>query len=378
MLLGLESVPLEGFALFDLGQPGGGFTFAFLFIVVVLGFFIDREETVELEHRTGHAQLVVTGSDVNAGLVENGGLHLRPDKALPDEIVEFELVFLQVLFYRVRRVKNGSGANSLVGVLCALLGLIGSGLVRQVVGAEPLGDKFSQFLHGLIADAGRVGAHVGNQTDRALFAQLDAFIEPLRQRHGALDTEAKLARRVLLQGAGDKRGNRVAPPLLARDGGDVVDRLLQRGHVLVRFLLVGNEKFFAVVFDEPGVENRRLGGGEIGGNGPVLFLLELADFAFPFHYQPQGNGLNAPGGESPLDLVPKNRADLITDQPVEHAAGLLRVHAIGVNGPGMLESLLHRALGNFIHGDAENLFGADHGFPRGLFDRCLFSGFLGG
>ena len=63
----------------------------------------------------------------------------------------------------------------------------------------------------------RVGTHVGDQADAA-FADVDAFVQLLRQAHGALGVEAELARGFLLQRRGGEGRRRVAAALLAIDG----------------------------------------------------------------------------------------------------------------------------------------------------------------
>ena len=59
-----------------------------LFVLGVLRFFVNFQEAFELQHRTGDAEAVrrVTGFcvDVDGRLVEDGGVHLRGDEALPD------------------------------------------------------------------------------------------------------------------------------------------------------------------------------------------------------------------------------------------------------------------------------------------------------
>src|ERR1035441_9892273 len=58
-----------------------------LFLLAVLGLFIDLEEAVELHDRSGYAEpehvAPRLGIDVDRGLVEHGGVHLRSDETLP-------------------------------------------------------------------------------------------------------------------------------------------------------------------------------------------------------------------------------------------------------------------------------------------------------
>src|SRR5208282_3764463 len=52
------------------------------------------------------------------------------------------------------------------------------------------------------------------------------------------------------------------------------------------------------------VECGRLGGSQIGVDGPVFFFLEGFDFAFAIDDQAQRNGLHASSGEAAADFVP--------------------------------------------------------------------------
>jgi hypothetical protein len=62
----------------------------------------------------------------------------------------------------------------------------------------------------------RVGAHVGDQADAAL-ADVDAFIELLRDAHGALRRKTELARGFLLQRRGRERRRGIAARCLLVD-----------------------------------------------------------------------------------------------------------------------------------------------------------------
>ena len=89
-------------------------------------------------------------------------------------------------------------------------------------------------------------------------------------------------------------------------------------------------------------------------DGPVFVFLERLDFAFAFDDQTQRNGLHAAGRKTAADFIPEQRGNLISHEPVEHTAGLLRVDEILIDGAGMLKRRLHGALGNFVEGNALN------------------------
>ncbi len=61
-------------------------------------------------------------------------------------------------------------------------------------------------------------------------------------------------------------------------------------------------------------------------------------------------------------LSHKQRRNLVADQAIEHAAGLLRVHQVAIDVARMEECLLHGALGDLVEGDA-----ADDGSRRSCF-----------
>ena len=73
------------------------FEFFVFFVLAFLGFFIDSEKTIELQDRTGDAEPEDVGAalciDVDRGLIEDRWINLRCNKALPDQLVDLELIF---------------------------------------------------------------------------------------------------------------------------------------------------------------------------------------------------------------------------------------------------------------------------------------------
>ena len=91
-----------------------------LFVLAFLRFFINFQETFELEHRTGHAEVVGAirnAVDIDGCLIEHRRQHLRGDEALPDELVNLVLIFLEILLYRIRMASGGAWTNRFVGFL---------------------------------------------------------------------------------------------------------------------------------------------------------------------------------------------------------------------------------------------------------------------
>ncbi len=122
MLLGLQLVELEGLAFIERGQFVGERFVVFVFFI--FRFFVDFEEAVELQHRSGYAEVVVAvgfGDDVDGRLVEDCRRHLRGDEALPDELVEFVLLVAEIATYLVGMMIGVGRANRFVCVLRVLL-----------------------------------------------------------------------------------------------------------------------------------------------------------------------------------------------------------------------------------------------------------------
>ena len=87
---------------------------------------------------------------------------------------------------------------------------------------------------------------------------------------------------------------------------------------------------------------------------PIFFFLEGFDFAFAFDNQAQRNRLHASRRKAASHFIPQQRRDLISHESVEHAASLLRVYQVLIDGTRMFKGSLHSPLGDFVEGDALN------------------------
>ena len=307
VLLGQKVAELEMFTLGHGGEPVFGLLV--FFVDLVLALFVDPEKAAKLEHRPGGAKEVIAGvlaarRDVDGGLVENRGRHLAGHEAVPDQAVEFEFVLRQILGHVVGAVLHGSGADGFVRILGLLLGLVNIGGLRQKLRPELDRDISARFLQRVFGNPRGVRAHVGDQADRALFAQLDALVEPLRQDHGALDAEAQLARRFLLQCGGDEGRHRIAALLARTDRLDDVIRAIELRDHPISDLLAAELRRLVVLFDQVRVQQRRFARAQVRVDGPILVLEERGDFALALHDHTQRYGLHAAGGEAPPDFIP--------------------------------------------------------------------------
>ena len=206
----------------------------------------------------------------------------------------------------------------------------------------------ARVAHGVVGDARGIGAHVGDEADRAFLADLHALVQPLRQHHGALHAEAQLARGFLLQRGGDEGRHRVALLLARAHGLDDVIGAFELRHDAVGGLFRADLRCLVVLLDEARGQQRRLPGREVHIDGPVFLLQERADFALALDHQPQRHRLHPAGGKPAPDLVPQQRRDLVAHQPVQHAPGLLRIHQVDIHLPRHFEGFLHGLLGNLV------------------------------
>src|SRR5580704_7076869 len=362
MLIGTDLVKNKRLAL---GNPRKRLALAFVVLFVLFavgvgdGHLVDAEVAVEFLDRTRGAKGVVGGTDVNRGLVEDGGQHLRSDKALPDQLVQLEEIIFQILADVFRRAHGVRRTHGFVGFLRVLLGLVIVGLFGKIAGAETVRDQFAHLREGVIRDVHGIGAHVGDERDGAFFAKLDTFIEFLRERHRALGSVAEAVVGGLLQLGSCERWRRIALLFPLRDRGDLPLGSGDGGNNFVRGLLIGDFDVFALVFKKLGFEERRLAGIEHGVDRPILLRQESADFLLAFDDQAQSHRLNAASGKATANFIPKKRGDFVAYDAVENAAGLLRVDKIRVDFPGMLEGCANRLGRDFVEGNAENLLRVD-------------------
>ena len=246
------------------------------------------------------------------------------------------------------------GANGFVRFLRVFLRFVEIGLLGQVVRAEALGNQRADLIERVVRDAHGIGAHVGDQRDGTFLAQLDAFVQFLRERHGALGGVAQAIVSSLLQLGSGERRRRIAPLFLLRDGRDDPFGFLHGRDDFVGVGLIIDFDVFALELAELGFEDRRRAGIQHGVDGPVFLRDEGANFLFALDDQAQGDGLHASGGKAAADFVPEQRRNFVTDDAIEDAASLLRVHQMLVHLRGLLESGFDGFLRDFVEHHAIN------------------------
>ena len=204
-------------------------------------------------------------------------------------------------------------------------------------------------------NTGRIRSQIGNDTDRSLVLEIDAFIQLLRNTHGFRSGKAKDIGRFLLQGTGRKRKGRLLsaltglylrnPEFLFPDIRDECFRFLSGGnrHSFISAIELGSQRLF-LAFD-----------GKVGLNGPILGRNKLGYLLLPLGYHPEGNRLDTACRQSPLDLFPQNRTDLIAHQAVQDTARLLCIHQVHIQFHRALHGRFDRIFRDLIKFDALHL-----------------------
>ena len=336
------------------GAQGGQLAAVLVVARLVEALLIEGEEAREGDALAGGAELPVGAGQGGGGGVEHGVAHLAGQEARPDQLVEPELVWRQAAPEAVGVEGGVARADGLVGVLGVLLGLEDAGAPGLVVGAEAAVDEAARRRHRLVGDAQGVGAHVGDQTGQAGALQLDALIQLLRHRHGALGGHAQLARGLLLKGRGDEGRRRLAALLGLFDVGDRVDAVADVGEDAVGRRLVGQLDLALAVAVEMGQEVAAVL-GEPDVDGPVFLRLEGLDLALAVHDHAGDDALHAPGGQAGAHLAPQEGRELVADDAVEDAARLLRVDQVHVDVARLLHRLGDGVLRDLVEGHAARL-----------------------
>ena len=295
--------------------------------------------------------------DLHAQHGELGFSHLAGHGALPDQLIEGQVLAIEACLV------GGSeafprGANRLVG----LLGVAGLGgeLARtwaQVVLAIHRGHAVAGRIDGLVGEVHRIGAHVGDEAP---------LVEALGRAHGVAGREPQLAVGLLLQGAGGEGGHGLAhrgfglhfghPP-----GGSAGGRLEAAGFGFAKqldlaagFQLTGGLIEIGAPSNALALEMTEFGfkaGAfvlELGLEIPVAATAEGAPGPLTQHQQPHGHRLNPAGREAPSHLLPKQRREGVTHQPIQDSPGLLGVHQLHVELAGLVEGPANRLLGDLV------------------------------
>src|SRR5579884_2929651 len=323
-------------------------------LLLVPALLVGEQEAAEGDHRAGGAELdapAVAGrrGDPHRHRLPPSVRHLRGDRALPDQLVQPQLVAAQLAPHLVRRAEAvARRPNRLVRLLGVLHApLVPARLGGYGVGAVERARLLARGRERRLAQRRRVGAHVGDEP---------VLVQPLRDAHRLLRRQAQLAARLLLQRRRHERRRGPARVRLLVYRGDAERRAVQRsGEPAGIFFgelhrVVGRERPAAVEVaplrdasaldgDEPRAERpwieRPLDVPVGGGDERHPLALALDD-------QPRGDRLHASRGEALHHLAPEHRRHLVAIEAVEDAPRLLGVDEPVVDAARLLERVLDR------------------------------------
>ena len=338
----LEGRPVAGL------QPGQG---RFLLGGGVVGALLIQGQKAGKRHALScGAEDPAAAADVRGHGVQHGVGHLAGDEPGPDQLVQPVLVGGEAFFQAFRLQGGIGGADSLVGVLGILFGVEGAGFCRLVFPAELAGDIAAGGSQRLVGDAQRVGTHIGDQTGQAHALQFHALVQLLGHRHGALGGHAQLAGGLLLEGGRGEGGRGLALFPGVFHGlyfiGPAVDGLQHLPHAA----FIGQLLLALFIAEEMGGKiPLLLAEGHV--DAPVFLGDEGADLPLPVHHHAGDHALNAAGGEAGAHLPPQEGAELVAHDAVQDPAGLLGVHQVHVDVPGVPDGLGDGGLGDLVEGD---------------------------
>ena len=329
---------------------------AVCFPLLVLALLVHGNEAGKPKALVGGTEGMTGAGSIDGNGIINGVCHLACQKAAPDQLIQPVLVVCQAGTHPLGVQLHMGGADGLVGILGTGLGLVHMERAVVIFLSVAVGNKVRRGGHGFVGKAQRVSTHIGDKAQGALALHVHAFIQLLCQHHGALGGHVQLPGSLLLQGRGSK----------GRRSRALLFRLFHIGDGERPILYIVNDCLgLGFVFQLPLLLLPPVVGDKAAGlphavqrhiQRPVFLGLEGTDFIFSVHHHPGGNRLHTTGGQATAHLLPQQRRKLIAHDTVENPAGLLGIHQIIVNVPGVLNGLPHHPLGNLVEGDPMSLF----------------------
>ena len=152
--------------------------------VVITTLLVCREEAAERDDRAAGGEPDRAAVSKGCPQLDRGGRaagvgHLRGDGALPDQLVQRELLAAQLTGNLRRRAEAFSGRpDRLVGLLCVLdLLLVAARRVRDILRAIHLPSLAASCCQRRLREGGRVGTHVRD---------VAVLVQALCHAHGVL------------------------------------------------------------------------------------------------------------------------------------------------------------------------------------------------
>ena len=350
VLLLVQACSLGLLALAQIGQRRAqGLT------VIVPALLIDGNKAGEAQALVGGAEGVPRAGRIDGHGVIQGVCHLAGQEPAPDKLIQPVLVRCQAAPYPLRVQLYMGWPDGLVGILGFCLGLVHMELAIVILLTVAIGDKIRSGSHCLIAKPQGIGTHIGNEAQGSLTLHIYAFVELLGDHHGLLGSHVQLPGSLLLQGRGGE----------GRCGGPLLLRLLHVGNGEGLAGNIGNDSIgLGLILQLPFLFLTIIMGHKGAGllqpvqrhiKAPVFLWLEGPDLLLPVHHHPGGNALDTSGGKPSANLFPQQGRELIAHDPVQNPAGLLGIHQVIVDIPGMLDGVLDHLLGDLVEGDPVGL-----------------------
>ena len=353
LLLALQLPQLEHLSLLQRGEVG------FLLFLFVGGFLVQGGKAVKGHGVAAGFEVVIRRADGDRHGILLAVCHLACHKAAPDHAVQLCGVAADALVHLVRGQGGHRGTDGFVGVLCCRGTL---GLPCALIGADirlavSTGDILLGGSHSLVRNAQTVGTHIGDKTHHAVSGNVHAFVQGLGGAHGAGGCKAQPAGGLLLQGTGDKGRGGLLCALAALELAHHIACALQTLFNGTCLGLAFGQQLFAVGVRGKACHKAFVPGTQGGVHVPVFIGLKVFDLLFPVIDQPHRHALHTACGQAAAHLTPQERTELVAHQTVQHAARLLGVEQIFVDGTGVGHALLHTLFGDLVKGDTVGLVG---------------------
>ena len=290
--------------------------------------------------------------------------HLRGERALPDEVIEGELVGAQLALHLTRGAEGiARGTDGFVRLLRVLhLAVVAARGLGHVIVAVKLRGLGAGGGHRRLGERRGVRAHVGD---------VATLVEALGDAHRALRIPAEAPRGLLLERRGHEGGLGTALARLLDDGADGVVHPFERsgersGPGLVEHHAVAAGELAAVVEVTPGGQALALDKVESGGEGsgiegrcqvPVRRGDEGNALTLAVHDKSNRDRLHpACRASVATDLLPEHLGDGVAVEPIDDATRLLRIDELHVEFARLLEGIGDGVLGDLVedhaaHGD---------------------------
>ena len=147
MLVALQLPAVQCIPLPDLRQG------LIILILFVLALHIQRRVAVKAHRVAGGLEPVLPGRDHHLAGILDGICHQAGHKPLPDQLIQPVLVGRKRTFHLLRRQRRGGRADRLMGVLGIALGLVNTGLRRQILLPVGSADILAAGLACLVRNA---------------------------------------------------------------------------------------------------------------------------------------------------------------------------------------------------------------------------------